>query len=76
MWHMMDSWTGYSVFGVLFMLLFWALIVLGIIALVRYLSGAQQPKSKRKDPLDILEDRYAKGEISKKEFEEKKKDLS
>lgn len=79
MWStMMDGWTGYSPLGILFMLLFWALVILGIIALVRYIGNMQ--KTDRRDdgkpPMDILKERYAKGEIDKKEFDEKKKDLS
>ena len=60
---------------VVWMVVFWggliALIVWGITRLTR--RGDSAPK---RDPLDIAKDRYAKGEISREEFEQIKKDLS
>jgi len=71
---MMGSWGGFGILGWLFMLLFWLLIILGVVALIRYLARSGQ-SSEDKTPLDILKKRYARGEIDKKEFEEKKKEL-
>ncbi|MFH1855819.1 MAG: SHOCT domain-containing protein [Candidatus Omnitrophota bacterium] len=61
--------------GLLFVLhiLFWILVVLGLFALVKCLFW---PGQKEKDEaLELLKKRYARGEISREEFEEKKKDL-
>ena len=76
---------GFMPFGWIFMLAFWGVIILAIIALARGGLGRGQmcghdhepdaPENK-KNPLEILKERYAKGEIDKKKFEEKKKDLS
>ncbi|MEK7172511.1 MAG: SHOCT domain-containing protein [Patescibacteria group bacterium] len=69
-------------FGWIFMLVFWGFIIWAIIALARGGSGRghtcghdHSDGAHEKSPLDILKEQYAKGEIDKKEFEEKKKDL-
>jgi putative membrane protein len=64
-------------FGGLLMLLFWLLVIIGIVALVRGIlshSGGVSPAAPE-SPLEILKRRYARGEIDKAEFEEKKKDV-
>jgi len=73
--NMMGGWNGFGLLGWIPMLLFWILLILGVVALLRYLgrSGQQQ---ENKTPLEILKKRYAGGEINKKEFEEMKKDLT
>ena len=72
----MMGWNGFGFFGWLPMLLFWILLILGVVALLRYLGGSGKTTENDKTPLDILKERYARGEIDKKEFEEKKKDIS
>ena len=73
--NLMGGWGGFGILGWLSMLIFWVLLVLGVIALIRYLARSEQSRED-KTPLDVLKERYAHGEINKKEFEEKKKDLS
>ena len=68
-------------FGWIFMLLFWGLVIWGVVAVVRggsghgSMCGHNHGSSNEKTPLDILKERYAKGEIHTEEFEEKKKGL-
>ncbi len=81
---MMGNW-GYGAgvgffgmfFGWVFMLAFWVLIIWGIIMLIQWVvrQGSQASEKKDSGAMAILEERYAKGEISKEEFKEKKKDL-
>jgi len=55
------------------MIIFWALVILGIIYLLKLVIGAE--KQKGETSLEVLKKRYARGEITKDEFEEKKKDI-
>ena len=73
MWH--DGMGWWMVFGGLWMLIFWVgligLIVWGISKLSR-----RDGSTPRHSPLDVVKERYAKGEISREEFEQLKKDLA
>ncbi len=59
-------------FGWHFGLLFWILVIAVIIIAIVLLS---KKHTKPVSALDVLKERYAKGEINKAEFEQKKKDL-
>lgn len=89
---MMGNWGygGYGMmggFGLIGTILFWILLILAIVWLWRSLdlgqtlrnSGSEgQSSSERVRPraLDIAKERYARGEISKEDFEQLKQDLS
>lgn len=64
-------------FGMISMVLFWVLVILGIVILVKWIAGSSSAPNlpPAKSALDILKERYARSEIDKQEFEEKKRDL-
>jgi len=78
MWNMWDIPAGmgwWMAFGGVWMVIFWvgliALIVWGITRLTR-----RNGSSSKHNPLNMAKERYARGEISREEFEQIKKDLS
>ena len=67
---------GLGWFGGIFSLIFWILLIVGMVFLIRWLMHMSKGHPEvRSRALEILKERYAKGEIEKQEFEEKKKDL-
>lgn len=76
---------GYDGFGFgggamgIWMILFWGLIIAAVVVLARGVGGRSAGSDSRvaeRTPLDILRERYARGEIDKNEFEQKRRDLS
>lgn len=66
------SWNGMMGGG---MFLWWFFIIIAIIGLASYF-GHRGGTGSEKSAADILKERFARGEISKQEFEEKKKDIA
>jgi putative membrane protein len=65
----------FLVFGGIIMIVFWVIIILAAIALIRWLINFLKGSGTSSKAIEILKEKYAKGEITKKEFEAKKKDL-
>lgn len=61
--------------GFVMMLFMFVFLVLVVLAAVHFLRGQQYINKQHGDPVDIVKERYAKGEIDKAEFERLKKDL-
>lgn len=87
----MMGWGGmpfFGWFGGIIMIVFWILVIIAIVSLIKYLAWGGGHKKmwmeekmkmmklrKGDNSIAILRERYAKGEIDKKEFEEKTKEL-
>ena len=79
-WGMMDGWGGW---GGPFHVIFWIVALILIVALVAWMfrSGSRGRDSsgrlERRSPgLDVLEERYARGEINRDEYLQKKRDIA
>ena len=82
-WHMgpgMMGGLGMGWFGGIFMIVFWILILVGLVFFIKWLI--QSTKKERAGgggsnrALEILKERYARGEIDQVEFETMKTDIS
>ncbi len=80
-WGMHMMWGSWGIGMMILMVLFWALVIVAIVFLIRWLttagpsgtSGATTQGSE--SALDILKKRYARGEIDRQEFEEMRRML-
>ena len=64
--------------GGLLMLLFWGVLIVGAVVGVRWLWDQGRPaagRGREESSIEILKQRYARGEIEREEFEMKKRDL-
>ena len=80
--HMMwwgGGWYG-MIFGPMLMILVLAVVIAVAVLLVRWLGGPWQGTASHqlppgRTPLEILKERFARGEIDKEEFEERRRVL-
>ncbi len=80
---MMGNWnwgSGGNPLGGLLTLVFWALLIGGVLVVVLWALGQVRPTNNdagnQQDALEILKQRYARGEINKEQFEQIKRDLT
>jgi putative membrane protein len=64
-------------FGGPFMIVLWILVIAGVVVLVKWLidQSSTSKGSSDKSPLEILRERYARGEINREEYEQKRHHL-
>lgn len=79
-WRMHDGWGhmmgwGGSMLGGIGMLVFWGVVVAVLVLIALNFTGASRLPS-GSTALEILKQRYAKGEINKEEYEQRKKTLA
>jgi putative membrane protein len=78
MWHCDEGMRWWMIFGFIWMLVFWGGIITLVVWGIKKLTerGSKANTTGKRNPLDIAKERYARGEISREEFEQIKKDLS
>jgi len=73
-WGMHHMWGPWGIGMMLMMLVFWGLVIVALVLGIRWLV-TQGRESRSDSALDVLRQRYARGEIDKDQFEALKRDL-
>lgn len=72
---MMGYGYGYGYGGMFMGILFLIIIAVLVYFVIQFLTTKGRPPIQNESPLDILKMRYAKGEITKEQYEQMKKDI-
>lgn len=75
--HMGSHGWGHMLIGGVMMAAFWIAVITLIVFLVRRLTSRQSSPASQRSPsaLELLQQRYARGEIDKHEYEARRRDL-
>ena len=81
MYYHHNYFPGFGLLGIILQFAWWALIIWLFISVIRHFTASNNHSSDKLSKttdtaLEILRQRYAKGEITKKEFESMKKDIA
>ena len=78
MWYWREGMGLWMIFGGIWFLIFWGAIIALVVWGIKKLAtrGGPGAGAEGRSPLDIARERYARGEITKEQFELLKKDLS
>lgn len=75
-WGFGWGWGGGMFFGPLFMIAGPILLIVLVVALVRWMMGERDvPRDRIRTPREILDERFAKGEIDREDYEARRKAL-
>jgi putative membrane protein len=75
-WGMHPMWGVWGFGMMLMMLVFWGVVIAGIVLAIRWVVSQGRESRPTDAALDILRQRYARGDIGKEEFDAKRKDLT
>lgn len=77
-WHEPMPWMGWGGwwFGPLTLVVALAVLILAVIGLARLFSGGRAKRASQDGPVDVLRERFARGEIDEEEFEARRKALN
>ena len=76
MWDMHDGMGWWMVFSAFWFVLFWAIVIGLVVWGANQLSRGSRGGDGRDSAIDILRERYARGELSKEEFERSRQEIA
>lgn len=74
-WPMHDWISSWGAWHMLIPLIFWIAVIAGIAMLIRNLLAGQSRNAPEKRALEVLGERYAKGEIDREDYLRRRQDI-